>query len=372
MTTTIQSRPGASARMTPRPFLLIVGDDARTLTVARSLTDSIKTRIEREKWSQALPLRLADEVLAIVLVGSLPETPMRRAVRALRDSPVGEAVALFVVVRDGTDEADIRELYRQGATAAFEWPRESSMLPRVIVEMLSTVELRGRAREPDSALARAVRARFKLMRAASRGVHVRVRDGYVFLSGRTDSLWHKPKLQSLAAEVPGVTGVVAHDLVVAPMPASDPEIRRRVLRVMRDTSDIDEATLAVRVEDGHVVLSGTVAQRSELDRVMELLGHVKGVRSIERLAVVSGKQKQRDRTVVARLRRLLAERFPQEQVEVSFFGATAVLSGRVHALVVKRLMEQTMLSDPGVARLVNKVEVAPRGASSMRWSSATA
>ena len=94
-----------------------------------------------------------------------------------------------------------------------------------------------------------------------------------------------------------------------------------------------------------------------LDQAVEVLSHVNGVRGIEKLTVVSAKQKSQDRQVARRLQQLMEGQFPQQNVKVSFFGSVAVLSGVVPALPFKRAAERAILQDPDVSRVVNKIEV---------------
>jgi osmotically-inducible protein OsmY len=75
--------------------------------------------------------------------------------------------------------------------------------------------------------------------------------------------------------------------------------------------------------------SGSVADRLELERLNEIVSHVKGVREIDNLATVSPLQEDKDRVVARRVHNVFTLFFPLEKVSVSVFGGVAVLSGRV-------------------------------------------
>jgi osmotically-inducible protein OsmY len=263
------------------------------------------------------------------------------------------------VVPDATTEPQVRRIYERGASAVFFWPREALILPRALVEMIAMVRVRGRASKPDQALARAVRAHLRLVPEVESGVRVEVKQGIAFLSGETSLLWKKQVAEDGAAAVPGIKSAVAHDLHVARSDVSDRSLASRVRRLLSDTSQVEESTLVVRVERGYLTLAGSVSSRFELNRVVDLLANVRGVRGIDRLAVVSSKQQRRDRAAAKRLRQVVANRFPDEEVSVAFFGSVAELSGQVDRLRRKKEVERVVADQDAVDRVINKIDVAP-------------
>ena len=125
---------------------------------------------------------------------------------------------------------------------------------------------------------------------------------------------------------------------------------------MRHTSDVDESTLAITVNNGCVVLTGSAADRKELDRLVELARHVRGVRDVQRLVVVSKKAKQQDRIVAGHVRKALATRGAAE-VSAAVFGGVCVLTGRVARAPHKRALRNLVEAVPGVNRVVDKLAV---------------
>ncbi len=182
--------------------------------------------------------------------------------------------------------------------------------------------------------------------------------GVAFLSGQATFLWKKQLAQDAAAGVAGIQGVVARDLHVVRTDISDRTLAGRVRRVLRDTSQVDESTLAVRVERCHVTLAGSVASRHELARAVDLLANLRGVREVDRVAVVSPKQQKRDRSAARGLQQLLSSRFGDDEVKLSYFGSVAELSGRVERLQRRREIERLVADHDAVDRVINKIEVA--------------
>lgn len=339
-----------------RPVIVLVGEEERLVAVDDALSDLDALR-QRAGWSADLVAELDDDVAAVVLVGPIPRVPIRVAVGRLRESAPGRRIAFVAVVPDETADAQVRRIYDRGASAVFFWPREANVLPRCLVEMIAMLRVRGKPSKPDQALARAVRAHLRLLPGIDASVRVEANQGILFLSGETSFLWKKQVAVDAAASVAGVKSVVARDLRVARADVTDRSLAARVQRLLRDTAEVDETTLAVRIEQGHATLAGTVANRHELHRIVDLLANVRGIRSIDRLAVISERQQQRDRSAAKRLREAIAAQFPDEDVTVSFFGEAAELTGSVDRAQRKQQIERAVAEQDVVERVINKIDV---------------
>jgi osmotically-inducible protein OsmY len=131
--------------------------------------------------------------------------------------------------------------------------------------------------------------------------------------------------------------------------------------MMRDVSEIDDKTLAVRVENGYVTLAGSVNSRAEAKRLTRLVANIRGVRDVAPLTIVSPSQKRQDHRIAKRLQTMLRQLFIGEDVNVAFFGNTAVLSGNVSSLFTRQLIEQTLEDEDVVDRIFNKLNVKQTG-----------
>jgi osmotically-inducible protein OsmY len=90
-------------------------------------------------------------------------------------------------------------------------------------------------------------------------------------------------------------------------------------------------------------------------RVVGLIEQVEGVRSVDNLVVISQSAKTRDRTLAARLSRLMRGQFPRARVDASVFGGIAVLRGKVRGAAERQAIELLVADQPGVVRVVSKV-----------------
>jgi osmotically-inducible protein OsmY len=331
--------------------ILLVGVSQRIRPVASALS-TLSVPVVKTKWHERIVDEIGDKATAVILVAPLVTVDMSRAVKRIHDR---HRVPLFAVIKKELPDSQIRKIYESGANAVLEWPREARIFPGLIAEMIALEQVRGKTGAPDEALSRSIEARLKL--GLRRGLKIHTHEGVAFLSGMVDALWKKGKVEDIIARVPGVKGVVAHHLHVSSSGLADRVVSNKVRSVLRSTSDIDTTTISMSVRNGHVSLAGSAADRLELERMNEIISHVKGVRGIDNLATVSRLQKEKDHVIARRIRKVLALLFPREKVSVSVFGGVAVLSGRVRILTIKREVEKLAREDNAVHRVINKIEV---------------
>lgn len=111
------------------------------------------------------------------------------------------------------------------------------------------------------------------------------------------------------------------------------------------------------VENGGARLAGSVDSKIELRRIVDLIKHVKGVRSVDNLATVSPSARRSDRSLANRVNNGLSGMFATENVTVLIFGNIAVVSGKAKSLATKRKILRYLDDTDGIERLVDKVVV---------------
>ena len=338
------------------PEILILGPDEMVKNTKLLLKD-IRAVLRQESYDSSADELIQDHTLALILAGPLPKVRIPTAVRKLRQSDSGRSLPVFAIVPSGMQDREVRQIYIQGAAAVFEWPKEKGIIANCLVEMIAVDQVRGRASKPDSALARRVRSQLKIMNIAHHDLHVDVRKGIVTISGTIDVLWKTKEIEDAVSNIPGVRSINSRGLNVAPTRITDRTLKQKILRLMRDASDIDESTLSIAVSNGFITLAGSISDQKELRRLLSLITHIYGVRGIDRLMVVSSPQKRKDRTIANRLARSIRNLFPHADVDVSFFGGSAILSGNVQTLATKKTMENVTYQDGEVQRVVNKIQV---------------
>jgi osmotically-inducible protein OsmY len=270
-----------------------------------------------------------------------------------------------VLVACGPDsEKSQKKLYDLGVAAVFVWPVDRAALLRTVFRISRrTRPSRKKKSSQEIALEELVSSHLRTEASViGRKLRVRVIKRFVMLCGHVDALWQVKVAENIAAEVPGVEDVFSDAVLVSGDPdLSDRGIANAVRQVLKHTAGADASTLAVSVKTGVVTLAGSVSNRSELDRVVKLISHTRGVVKIEDWAVVTAKGHRKDHQVVKTVREAVALRFPKGKIDVAVFGGIAVVSGKVRSSVERRDMELLVSRQPGVQRVVDKLRVAGAG-----------
>jgi osmotically-inducible protein OsmY len=336
-----------------------VGDPDKTAPLRETLSP-VQVRIRESESLATLSEDLRAATVGVVLVDPPRAALLEEAAREAAGRPADTALPLFVVVPEDTSDSQVMRLYRCGATCVFSWPLESAMIPTLLREMLG-VELRSsKPSNADRALQRAIRTRLRAIGKDEKGLRIATRDGAVSLTGTVDRLWKKRALEDAIAPVPGVRTITAGRVQVAPSGVPDSEVAKAVRALLRGASSIDQETLAVSVHDGVLVVVGTVLNREEWLHTLELLSMLEGVRSVTNRTEVSSRKKEQLRGHARRLKRALEVLLPDAaEVEVAVVGEVGVLRGHTPRLSIKREAEAILRRDPGIERVVNKIEVDP-------------
>lgn len=338
--------------------ILVVSARGRAAAVERSLS-ALRLSVRHAAWSDSVPAQIRQRTVAMMLVMPLPRISYFNAVARIRGSAQGALLPLLATVPARTPESSVRKLYTAGATAVFHWPRDSFILPGVVAELLALDQVHGHARRPDTALARLVLSRLRLDPGLSRGITVECRDGAVHLGGSTESLWRKHQAEETASQVPGVRRVVSSRLVVLPSGRTDRQVERDIRNLIESASSIDGATLSVKVQNGAASLAGTVSDRAELRRLLDLIANLKGVRALHNLTTIWPRQRAKDSAVARALEKRLEAALPGNRIELSVFGGVGVLSGKAGSLTVRRAAERILEEENAIERIINKIEVKP-------------
>jgi osmotically-inducible protein OsmY len=344
-------------RRAARARVLVVGNTPPSLDPVQAALEPLKARIERMPWVAGLFDTLDLSTLAVVLVPPLPGTRVEDAVRGCKESPWGSTGGLFVVLLDEPEDRQVRTLYRAGATAVLDWPRDAVTFPDLVAEIKGIEQARGRATDADTALARSVRARLRLAASMPSGLRVSCRDGVVYLGGPIDGLWRRSLVEQLVGRVPGVRGVVTEGLFVPPTGMPDAAVARAVRRLMRAMPSVAEESLSVAVESGVVSLAGNISSHRELEDLLRAVSDVRGVRDIENLVVISPRQRIDDRNAASRLQGAIARLFPGREVTVKVFGGVVVIRGQVADAETRRRIAAIVAQDDATIRVINKLSV---------------
>lgn len=198
-------------------------------------------------------------------------------------------------------------------------------------------------------------------------------DGEVTLAGTVDSWPEKELAGTVAKSVSGVTNVNnALKVNYGNQSRPDREIRTEIERRLFWDVLVDSGLINVEVQDGNVILGGTVGSASERSRA-EYHAYVNGVTGLDSsdLEIQDWARDPNrrdpaytfkpDKEVAAAVRDALLydPRVKLFNVEVEVSDGTVTLRGEVDNLAAKRSAEQDARNTLGVDRVVNRIKVKP-------------
>ncbi len=199
-----------------------------------------------------------------------------------------------------------------------------------------------------------------------------VDDGVVTITGTVTSYAEKDLAATVAKGVRGVTDVINEVDVAYKETRDDMTIRQEVVARLENDVRVDDALVAVSVDDGEVTLRGTVGSLQEKTQA-QADAWVAGVSEVNADDLVvdawARDPMRRTSTYVSRTTEEIREavldalaydpRVAPFGIEVDVLGSTVTLSGRVNNLAAKRAAEQDARNTLGVWRVTNNIKVRP-------------
>ncbi len=161
-------------------------------------------------------------------------------------------------------------------------------------------------------------------------IDVHTQDGIVVLEGTIHNLLAKNKAAEIAANVEGVRSVV-NRIEVRPVEREDTNIRDDVLMAFAMDPVAHRYAITVRLDDGHVSLSGTVSEHAEKELCEEIAKGVRGVKDVNNNITVDYVAERTDAEIQRLVERLLESdvRIDDGLVDVEAEDSRVMLSGSV-------------------------------------------
>ena len=191
-------------------------------------------------------------------------------------------------------------------------------------------------------------------------IGVAVKDGVVTLSGHLDSFSEKRAVDHAVRRVAGVRGI-AMELDVKLSPAherSDSDIAQAAADALRLDFLVPQGKVQVEVENGWVTLTGELDWGYQFASAEQCIRPLAGVRGLFNKIVIKPRVKGDDiaKQITAALTRQAMREARHIGIEVE--GGVVTLSGKVHSLAEHDAAMGVAFSAPGVARVVDHLQVA--------------
>ncbi|HUI93545.1 MAG TPA: BON domain-containing protein [Chitinivibrionales bacterium] len=196
-------------------------------------------------------------------------------------------------------------------------------------------------------------------RVKSGDIAVKSIEGIVTLDGTVTTLAEKEFADLEAKKIRGVQAVI-DKLEVKPAYRLDAEIRQDLRRRIIRSSFIKSENVGVSVENGVVVLRGTVGSAAEKNEVSLLAAEVRGVKSVDNHLAVAYEIKPADMEI----RKNAAAKLSRDvyltglPITVSVKNGVATLNGETHNVYEKDRAEDDLMNLFNVTDVKNDLKVA--------------
>ena len=353
-------RKPPSPKLSGRRNVLVLGRSALAKRIARSVR-ALGVSCRRLDTPNDAFGAVDEMTKAVVIVPPIPTLSVAAFARGL--DAASSQVPIFVVMEGPMPTRTLRELYADGVEAVFEWPVDSQAFKRTLFRVtVPTVARWGRSKSASEiALEETARTHLKT-EAVPFGAHLSVEAcrRFLVLKGSLDALWKLELARQIVADILGVEDVIADGVEIAGQTRDDRSIARAIREVLKHAAKVEKSTLAISVRSGEVTVTGSVRDKREATRALELVRQVRGVRGLQNFLVISARGKKQDAALAKRVREVVQTRYPNLKVDLSVFGNVAVLSGRVPRAGVRDKIKELVYGQDGVERVVDKLSVSGR------------
>jgi osmotically-inducible protein OsmY len=187
--------------------------------------------------------------------------------------------------------------------------------------------------------------------------------GTVMLKGGVDTYWDKLNIFAIMAKVNGVTNII-NELTVSTDPVPNNIIRDEIMHEYElNRLILEPKNINIKVNDGMVLLTGTVSFYKEARAAEDIASWCKGVKSVDNaLNVLSPVKAESDSNLTAVVRDVLKDEFPlgTEKVRASVTQGVVALTGTVENYWLKHSMEKELRGILGVRDVKDQTIVKPQ------------
>ncbi|HSF08190.1 MAG TPA: BON domain-containing protein [Nitrospirales bacterium] len=227
----------------------------------------------------------------------------------------------------------MRNIFRQSLISLFLWV----MISLVTLPSIGLAEVDQNV-ITDKDITVAIESRFLVdQMVPSNGIDVHTDNGVVMLSGEVPTLLARERAGKIVASIRGVQALINTIAVNPTRRIGDKELRFRVFTALAADPASDSYEITVQVDQGRVMLTGTVESWQEKHLTEEVVKSVKGVQSLRSRITVNPKASRPDSEIEAEIfRRLQSDVWVHESlIGIMVDQGHVTLTGTVGSLAEK-------------------------------------
>ncbi|OYV38438.1 MAG: hypothetical protein B7Z80_10030 [Rhodospirillales bacterium 20-64-7] len=190
-------------------------------------------------------------------------------------------------------------------------------------------------------------------------IGVAARGGVVTLSGQVKTYLEKMAAERATRRVKGVVAIAEEIAVELPVSdqRTDEDIAASIVNVLRWHAAIPFERVAVKVEHGHVTLTGEVDWKYQRDLAVQDVQRIRGVRMVTAQLTIKPRVKPEEvkQKIEAALRR--NAELEASHILVSAAGSSVTLAGHVKTWSERQAAEAAAWSAPGVTEVLDHISL---------------
>ena len=189
-------------------------------------------------------------------------------------------------------------------------------------------------------------------------LNIEVKYGIVRLSGIVNNLAEKLVAENAAKKIIGIKAVVDDIEVKINKNVSDSDLAKKIIFDLEWNTSVPEENINVKVEDGHVILSGSVKWEFQKSEAEKSLVYINGIKSITNTISI-----KTEKETPANIEQNISKAFERSasidasNITVTIEGNTAILQGKVNSIKEKDdALIATYLAE-GITNVKNELKV---------------
>lgn len=303
-----------------------------------------------------LPKVIGKQTIAVVIdekkLGRKSNVYTDKVLESYKMTPV------FYLARKTKNENDIHLMYERGVYGVIDWPMQAEVLPNLIIEALKPHPKATGKSKGDFQLSEIVKTVLNIG-GGYKNIEVKVIDGFVFLTGRVNSVFDKTLIEDQVSNILGVKKLITKDVrIEAELNISDQELERKITMFIGTHLSSDKRTLSAIVRNRRVKLMGAVKRQEDLEIIKrfaeKLPGIVEVINDAKITSAVVSKNSMMARKLEAKAKNLFEG---VKQISIKLYGDFAEVSGVVSMKDDRKLIERYLLQVLPVKSVINKMSV---------------